>query len=143
MSVSFFSLDYRIGHIGRIKRTHSYLCKQKCGSVRLRTDELDLLAITYVHYYWEESVCGKVEEVLPNNGPESLGKCAVIINLCDDSMCFSLITGRLVSGVLYFVEKTPVKWHSKKQSIAKAAACKSECSCSRVCVEKIIDARIT
>ena len=63
-----------------MKRMHVYLCKHKCGATRLRTDELDLLAITDAHYDWEESFCGKVEEVLPNNAPESLGKCAVIIN---------------------------------------------------------------
>ena len=57
-----------------------YLCKQKCGAARLKTDEPDILEITDPDYDWEESVCGKVEEVLPNNAPEPLGKCAVIIN---------------------------------------------------------------
>ena len=85
-----------------------YLCKQKCGAARLKTDEPDILEITDPDYDWEESVCGKVEEELPADDPESLGKCTVTVRYHDNNLHLSFITGRPVTRFLYFASKTTV-----------------------------------
>jgi hypothetical protein len=55
----------------------------------------------------------------------------------------NLITGRSVAGVLHMLNKTPVDWHSKKQSTVETATYGSEFSSARTCVEQILDLRIT
>ena len=56
---------------------------------------------------WEESVRGKVEEVLPVDDPESL-KIIVNISYHDANLQFNVITSRSITVVLHFVNKTPV-----------------------------------
>lgn len=61
----------------------------------------------------------------------------------DANLCHNVVAGRSVTGVLHFINKTPIDWHSKKQSTVETATCGSECSSARTCVEKILDLRIT
>ena len=51
--------------------------------------------------------------------------------------------GRSVTGVLHFLNKTPVDWHSKRQSAVETDAHSSECSLALTCEEEALDLRIT
>ena len=79
-----------------------------------RTEELDLSATPEACYYWEDSKCEKVEEVLPTDAPELLRKITVTISYHDASIFHIIITGISVSRVLHFANKTYVVWYSKK-----------------------------
>ena len=61
-----------------------------------------------IYYDWEESVCGKVEEVLPTDAPEPLGKHVVTISYHDTNLHQNVINGRLVTEVLHFAGGKPV-----------------------------------
>ena len=76
---------------------------------------------------WEESVCGKVKEFTPHNAPASLGKYDVTISYHDANRFHNVITGQSVVGVLHILNKTPIDWHSKKQSTVEIATHGSEC----------------
>ena len=54
------------------------------------------------HYDWEESVRGKIEEVLPTDSLEPLEKCTVTISYHEDNLYHNLITGRSVTRLLHF-----------------------------------------
>ena len=54
-----------------------------------------------------------------------------------------LLTGRSVTGILHFLNKTPVDWFSKKQPQVETATYGSEFLAARICVEQIIDLRLT
>ena len=64
----------------------------------------------YAHYEWEESINGKVEEVPPTDALEPLAKHAVVISYYDANLHHNMITGRSVTRVLHFVNKSPVEW---------------------------------
>ena len=65
---------------------------------------------------WKTSVFGKVSELFPEDVHVPLGKPAVAINYYDANFHYSVLTGRLVTGVLHLLNKTPIDWCSKKQA---------------------------
>jgi hypothetical protein len=52
-----------------------------------------------------------------------------------------MITGRAVTGILDFVNATPLNWHCKRQATVETATYSSELVVSRTCVEQDIDLR--
>ena len=67
-----------------------------------------------VPHDWEESVHGKVKELVPQDAPPPLGECMVAVIYHDENFHHDVMTGRLVAGILHVLSKTPVVWHSKK-----------------------------
>ena len=53
------------------------------------------------------------------------------------------MTSRSVIGILYFVNKTPIDWYSKKQSTIKIATYSSEYSSARTYAEQILSLKNT
>ena len=54
-----------------------------------------------------------------------------------------MLTGRSVTGIIHFVNQTPIDWYSKKQATAETATYGAEFVAARTCVEQIIDIRTT
>ena len=54
-----------------------------------------------------------------------------------------MATGRSVTGILHFFNKTPIDWFSKKQATVETATFGSEFVAGRTAVEQIIDLRLT
>ena len=116
MTMSSFRVEPREGHIERLKRIYGCLLRFKCGTIRIRPEEPDMSDLPERIYDWEESVYGKVSEVLPTDAPEPLGKFAVTISYHDANLYHNVLTGRSVTGILHLVNKTPIDWYSKKQA---------------------------
>ena len=60
VSASSFRDEPRQGHLDRCNTVVSYLAKFKCATIRIRTEEPDLLSIPTTPCDWEKSVYGKV-----------------------------------------------------------------------------------
>ena len=54
-----------------------------------------------------------------------------------------MITGRAVTGVLHFINKTPFEWFARKQATVESATYGSEFVGSKTAVQQIIGARTT
>ena len=54
-----------------------------------------------------------------------------------------VITGKVVTGCLHLANKTPIMWHSKKQSTSETDTFGAEFSAARTCIEQIVDLRQT
>ena len=141
MTMSSFRVEPREGRLERLKREYGCLLRFKCGTIRIRPEEPDMSDLPERTYDWEESVYGKVSEVLPADAPEPLGKFAVAISYHDANLYHNVLTGRSVTGVLHLVNKTPIDWYSKKQAAVETAAYGSEFSSARTCAEQVIDLR--
>ena len=61
----------------------------------------------------------------------------------DANLYHDYATGRSVSGVLHFINSTPVDWFTKKQSTVETATYGSEFVAARIAVDQIIDLRLT
>ena len=105
----------------RLKRIYSYAIRTKDYEIKFRTDQPD-----YSFLPDQVSVYGDIQEILPDDIPEPLGKAVVTTTTMDANLNHCLATGKSLTGCLHFVNKTPVDWYSKKQATIETATYGSE-----------------
>ena len=115
----------------------------KHAAIRIRTDEPDLSSVPESEFDWEKTVYGNVRELIPTDAPKPRGKYVVLVHYVDANLMHCLLTGRSVTGMLSFVNKTPMDWFSKKQSTVETATYGSEFVAARIAVEPLIYLRLT
>jgi hypothetical protein len=71
------------------------------------------------------------------------GKLVILTHYVDAYLYDNVLTGRSVTGVLHFLNGTPIDWYSKKQATVESATYGSEFVAARICAEQIIDLRHT
>jgi hypothetical protein len=143
MTMSQFRIAPRIGHLNRMKRIYGYLKKFSNGAIRINTALPDFSNLQVVDYDWTTSVYGNVQEDIPKDIPSPLGKKVVLSHYFDANLYHDLITGRAVTGILHFINRTPIDWYSKRQAKVETATYGSEFVAARVCVDQIIDLRMS
>jgi len=72
------------------------------------------LGLPNFEFDWARTVYGAMEELLPDNGPELLGKPVTLTHFVDANLMHDLSTGCSLTGILHLANKTPIKWFSKK-----------------------------
>lgn len=143
MTLSRFRSIPRKGHLVRAKRVVAYLRKMSDACIRIRTHEPDFSAIPLAKYDWATSVYGEVVELVPSDAPVPKGHPVTLSHYVDANLYHDWVTGRSVSGILHFINATPIDWFSKRQSTVETATYGSEFVAARTCVEQIIDLRNT
>jgi len=74
---------------------------------------------------WKEFY-GDVEEEMPPGMPEALGKSVKVSCFVDANHAGNVVTRRSHTGVLIFVQNTPITWFSKKQNTVESSTFGSE-----------------
>ena len=142
MTMSGFRAAPRRGHLERVRRIVGYLARMKEAAIRFRTHEPDYSDIPDRNYDWTASY-GEIQELLPDDAPPPLGKRVTLTHYVDANLFHDALTGRSVTGILHFVNATPIEWYSKKQATVETATYGSEFVAARTCVEQLIDLRTT
>ena len=106
MTLTSFRAEPRQGHLDRAKRVISYLVRFEHATIRISTEEPDVSIIPITHYDWEDSVYGKVKELLPRDAPALKVKYALTVSYYDANHYYNVITRRSVTGVLYFLKNS-------------------------------------
>ena len=127
----------------RLKRIYSYAIRTKDYAIRFRTDQPDYFFLPDKDFDWKYSVYGNVQEILPDDMPEPLGKAVVTTTTMDANLNHCLATGKCLSGCLHFVSKISVDWYSKKQATVETATYGSEFVAAKTATEHIMDIRQT
>ena len=143
MSMSGFRSMPRQGHLERLKRIYGYICKFPHAKLRIRTKEPDYSDIPDLEVDWDKSIYGKLKEEIPADAPEPLGKYVTTTSHVDANLLHDLLTGRSVTAILHFLNQFPIDWYSKKQRTVETATYGSEMQAAKICVEQIIDLRLT
>ena len=115
----------------------------KHGVIRTRTDLPDFSDHPEKVYDWENTCYRGAEEQLPHDAPPPLGNPVITSHYVDANLYHDMISGRSVTGILHFLNKTPIDWYSKLQSTVETATYGSEFVAARTCTEQIIDLRNT
>ena len=127
----------------RLKRIFSYAIRTKDYAIRFRTDQPDYSFLPDQDFDWTFSVYGNVQEILPDDMPEPLGKEVITTSTMDANLNHCLATGKSLTGCVHFVNKTPVDWYSKKQATVETATYGSEFLAAKTATEQIMDVRQT
>jgi hypothetical protein len=135
--MSGFRIAPRIGHLGSLRHKYGYLSKMRFASIRVRTEEPNYSDIPDHQYNWMYTVYGNTKEVLPKDAPEPLGKHITLSQYVDANLMQDVTTGKLVTGILHLINKTPIDWYSKKQATVETTTFRSEFVAARICIEQI------
>ena len=143
VTLSRFRAEPRQGHLARAKRVYGYIRNFPDAAIRVRTGLPDYSDLPVPRHDWTYSVYGKVQEIVPDDAPEPLGHEVVMTTYVDANLYHDMITGRALTGILHFVNGTPVEWFSKKQATVETATYGSEFVAAKIATEQIIDLRNT
>jgi len=139
MSLSSFRAMPRRGHLERVKRVYGYLCKFRHFKIRFRTEEPDYSGLNLKKYDWANTAYGNPSEELPKDAPPPLGKRITLTHYFDANLMHDVLSGKAVTGILYFYNKNPVNWYCKKQATSETATYGAGFVSGRTCVEQTID----
>ena len=143
-TMSGYRVAPRIGHLERLKRMYGYIKRHPDGAIRFRVKIPDHESQGMpMEYDWSQAVYGKIQEELPYDMPTPKGKSIRITTYNDANLMHDFITGRSMSGVLHFINQTPVQWFAKKQNVVETATYGSEFMVARQATEQIMDLRYT
>ena len=143
MTMSSFRTSPRKGHLERLKRIYGYLAKFNDMALRIRVNEPDFSQLQEPICDWTYSVYGEGKELIPHEMPEPLGNAVTLSHYVDANLYHDMLTGKAVTGVLHFINQTPIDWFSKKQSTVETATYGSEFVAARTCTEQILELRHT
>ena len=116
MSMSSFRVQPRVGHLSRMKRIYSYLLNYNNSVIRIRTELPDISDFNFFEYDWSNSPYAGAREDIPSNLPNARGKPVLMTSFVDANLYHDALSGKSVTGVLHFLNKTPLDWFSKKQN---------------------------
>jgi Reverse transcriptase (RNA-dependent DNA polymerase) len=109
------------GHLDRVKRIYGYLSKMRHGVIRICTKLPDYSVIPEKTYDWDYTCYEGAEELIPSDMLRPLGKEVQTTTFVDANLYHDLISGRLVTGILHLLNKTPIDWFSKLRSTVETA----------------------
>ena len=89
---------------------------------------------------WKEFYPDATED-MPDNMPEPLGKPVKLTVFVDADHAHDKVTRRSVTGVVLFVNGTPIRWISKRQKTVETSTYGSEMVAARIAVELIMEYR--
>ena len=142
ITMSRYRAAPRQGHLDHVKRIYGYLSKMRHGVIRVRTEEPDYSDLPHKSYDWEYTVYKGATEVIPENLPEPKGNYVRLTTYEDANLYHDMLTGRSVTVILHFLNKTPIDWYSKKQSTVETATYGSEYVCAKTAKEQIQEWRL-
>jgi len=143
MMMSSFWAQPRVGHLEHIKQICGYLYKMKDAAICISIGELDYLDVVEEDYDWKSTVYGDVSKILPKDAPVPLGNFVMLSHYVDANLYHDMLTGRSVTGILHYLNKTPIDWYSKKQATIETATYGSELVSARLVVDQIVDLCLT
>ena len=141
MSMSKFRCMPREGHLERVKRIIGYLCKFYHFKLRFRTDEPDLSNVPVNKFDWAKTVYGQTSEEIPKDAPTPRGKRVTTVSYFDASLMHDVLSGKAVTGVLHFLNRTPFDWFCKTQATTETSTFGAEYVAGRKCIEQVIAIR--
>ena len=128
-------------HELRMKRIYDYVRKNPKSAVRFRTHKPDFFNFEYKEYDWAYSVYGNVREQIPENLDDPLGESVIVWAYTDANLYHDYVTGRATTGIILFINGTPVEWMSKRQRVTETATYGSEFTAARICTDLTVSVR--
>jgi hypothetical protein len=125
----------REGHLTGVIRAFAYVKKHLHSKIVFDYHKRDWDDIDWVSRDWSEFYPDVKGEQLPTRMPEPRGK-PVQVNLwCDAAHVTDLVTRRSTTGIVFFLNGSPVIWYSKRQNTIESSTFGSEFVALRIAAE--------
>jgi hypothetical protein len=138
-SLARFNMAPRVGHLKRMMRVFGYLKAHPNGAIIIDPDLPD-------HDKFKSPQGMNWKEFHPDaepekwtGMPEELGKAVRITCYVDADHAHDHLTRRSVTGIILFINNTPIRWISKCQKTVETSTYGSELVAARIAVDLIIE----
>ena len=132
--LSSFNTSPREGHLEAAYQIFEYLDHHENGARIVYDATMPDLDSYYEEVDWIE-IYGDVTEDLPSNMPKARGNGVRITLYCDAAHAGDKVSRRSHTGLLFFINQTPIIWYSKKQATVEASTFGSKFIALRIGVE--------
>jgi hypothetical protein len=139
-----FSMGPRLGHLEAAKRILGYLKKYPTHRILLNPNHIDLTtAVEKYREYdgWKEyypEACEEVPDGIPDPVPNKKVQITIMVD-ADHAHCE--VTRRSVTGILVFINSTPIRWFSKMQKTVETSTYGSELVAARIATDIALELR--
>ena len=133
-TMGWYSQAPREGHLKAMLRVFGYLKHHMKRQIIYNVSKPDHSNVVLPKQNWKELYPDAVEE-LPADMPEPKGEPVIITTNFDADHAHDLETRRSVTGVLIFLNNTPVQWYSKRQATVESSTYGSELVAARIACE--------
>ena len=128
-----FSACPRLGHMKRAIRIFGYLKHHQKHRIVFDNDPPNLDGLKFLEHDWTTTYPGAADDI-PEDIPRLLILEAEITMYVDASHGCDLVTRRSVTGILLCVNRTPIKWYSKRQNTVETSTYGAELVAARIAV---------
>ena len=134
--LSSFLCQPRIGHLEQVFHIFAYLKCHETSTVVFDPNYVAWEAEPFVQQEWNEFY-KDAKEQLPVNAPSSRGHAVQLNAFVDADHAGNRVTRRSHTGILIYLNCSPIIWYSKAQSTVEASTFGSEFVALRICVEML------
>jgi Reverse transcriptase (RNA-dependent DNA polymerase) len=129
-----FTAAPRLGHFDALLHIYAYLSQQ--GRSKLVFDDSYVIIDDEEKQDWS-SFYPDAKEMIPDNMPKPKGKPIQEIIFVDADHAGDLISRRSRTGILYYLNRSPIIWYTKKQNSVETSTFGSEFMAVKTAVEMI------
>jgi hypothetical protein len=115
----------RVGHLEAVYHVFAYLHKHDKSSIVIDPSEPEFDPTLFIDQDWSEFY-GDVEEEMPPKMPEPLGSAVTISVFVDANHAGNVVTRRSHTGIIIYLQNTPIIWHSRRQNTVETSTFGSE-----------------
>jgi hypothetical protein len=127
----------REGHLEEVFHIFSYLKRHHNSEMVFDPSDPEIEVDKFQRRDWEATEFGELEEILPDNKPESRGMGFVMRAYVDADHASNTVTRRSRTGFIVYLNNAPIFWYSKKQSTIETSSFGSEFMAMKHCTEYI------
>ena len=144
-ALSSYNTSPRTGHLQQALHIIKYLDIHQGNELTFDPDEYVFteteLEETRNKYKAMKQIYVDAKEDLPTNAPTPLGEPVQVNCFVDSDHAGDRLTRRSHTGIIIYLNKSPVSWYSKKQSTVESSTFGSEFVALRLAVEQVISLR--
>ena len=132
----------REGHFKRVLRMFGYLKHHLKHRIEFDPIPPDFSNVLFLQHDWTNHH-PDITSDMPDDAPLPLKGAPeiAITGYVDASFASDIVTRRSTTGALIFLNRTPIKWHSKRQNTIETSTYGAELVAARIAVELIIEFR--
>jgi Reverse transcriptase (RNA-dependent DNA polymerase) len=134
--LSAFLASPREGHLEAVYHMFGYLKSHPKRKIAFDPEHPQIDQRRYQKYDWTDFYRGAVE-ALPGNAPPSRGKSVSMSCFVDANLAGDTVGRRSQTGILIFVNRAPILWHSKRQNTVESSTFGSEIVALKNAIELI------
>jgi hypothetical protein len=121
-----FAAIPREGHLSYVVKCFGYIKKHLKSRILIDTRAKDWFTRNWVSKDSSKFYPDLNMEVIPSDAPEPLGEPVQTNMFCDASHATDLVTRRSMTGIIFFLNGTPINWYSRRQNTIESSTFGSE-----------------